>query len=686
MTIQWIALALVVVAGVAIGFNDVRRLKLRRIWALAGVCYTESMRRKVFLVTPLAIAGVIVVSQLQGVTDDQDAIRQTAKFCVFATGLVVVITALILACTNLPREIESRVIFTIVTKPTTRLEIVLGKVVGFARVTAVVLLIMGVFSFVYLETRNHLRREAAAERLIDVPEGAAGRPTLAHYAEHGFLETRSFNAPTELNIYSRLPSDNVRWMRGGSTQYFVSHFVPTLEERGVLTAAADENAEVDILTTLQLERVPTTHEEQVQAVRSGIPPLHPVARVPFGPSPTSAPAAPAMPTEFQSLIRYGLVNAAGGNVVKPEEIGTKSDSTLIEPGKNGKPGNIQPLSVNAVRQLSDAPDFYVDVAGLTPGLQYGAGPLPVVLFIPAANNGAGMVIRPPSVNGQPELPRFLSRPSKYGMVVLGAADEGHAVADFSFRGAYVPPARNGTVAFEMDTQIEHTGDYGGIPNGQSICLVEVVNSRTGKSSGPIRVAPDLNHLTFFDVPVEVVDGGDFDVYLRGLLDGQWVEVHPQSIALITAERSFAGNLVKSFLLLWMLSILVIAISVFCSTFLSWPIAVVVTLILLLGRWGVTQLGDTLDPGIGRSVASDFFVKDAAESKVVSSAVEALSRGLRTVAVVLPDVSQFPASEDLERGISIPMAVMGEAAKSLLLYGTIVIIGGYLILRFAEVAP
>lgn len=686
LAIGWIALAVAVIAGLAIGFDDVRRFKLRRIWALSGVCFTESMRRRVWLVTPLAILGVIVVSQLQRAADHQDAVRQTAKFCVFASGLVVVSTALILACTNLPREIESRVIFTIVTKPTTRLEIVIGKVLGFARVTAAVLLIMGIFSFIYLEVRNHARMQMVREQLVDLAPDAAGRTTLAHYADHGFLQTRSFNYPSDLNIYSRLPSDNMKWMRGGTSQFFISHFAPTEAERGVLEAAAQQNAEVDILTTLRVNWLPVTPEEQTQAVRLGIPPLHPQPVVPFGPS-RGSQTAPVFATEFKALLQFRLVNEVGGNVVKPEDIGANSDRALIENPSNGTPGCIQPLAAKAVRQLSETPEFWVDVSGGTPGTEFGAGPAPVVLYIPAANNGAGMVIRPPAMAGQLEAPKFLSRSAKYGMLVIGAAREGRSVAEFSFRGASSPAGAGDKVAFQLDAQLERTGDYNDVPTGDSICQVNVVNARTGRSSGPIRVTPELGHLTFFDVPAEDVAGGDFDVQVRGLMEGQWIEVRPASVALITAEQSFAVNLFKSFLLLWMLSILVIAISVFCSTFLSWPIAVVVTLILLLGRWGVIQMGDTLNPGVGRNVATDFFpAKDAAETKAVSSAVEALSKGLRTIAVVLPDVSEFPASEDLERGISIPLSVLGEAAESLLIYGVIVIVGGYIILRFTEVAP
>src|SRR5206468_6784643 len=129
------------------------------------VVWLEAWRRRVFLITPLAIVGVIIISQLQRPLDEQDAIRQTTKFCVFATGLLVALSTIILACTNLPREIENRVIYSVVTKPTTRLEIVLGKVVGFARVSLAILLIMGIFSYGYLAVRAWNMQRYIGERL-----------------------------------------------------------------------------------------------------------------------------------------------------------------------------------------------------------------------------------------------------------------------------------------------------------------------------------------------------------------------------------------------------------------------------------------------------------------------------------------------------------------------------------------
>ena len=121
---------LIVVAGMVIGLGDLRRFRWRRVSAIANVCFAESIRRRILWITPLAILGVIAVSQLTHPADEQDAIRQTTRFCLFASGLIVIIAAVLLSATNLPKEIENRVIFTVVTKPTTRLEIVLGKVLG----------------------------------------------------------------------------------------------------------------------------------------------------------------------------------------------------------------------------------------------------------------------------------------------------------------------------------------------------------------------------------------------------------------------------------------------------------------------------------------------------------------------------------------------------------------------------
>src|SRR5439155_3686412 len=208
--LSWILFALSVAAGVIVGFPDLLRLNLKRIWAISHVVWVEAWRRRVFLITPLAIVGVIVISQLQRPLDEQDAIRQTTKFCIFATGLLVAVSTIILACTNLPREIENRVIYSVVTKPTTRLEIVLGKVIGFAKVSLAILLIMGVFSYGYLAFRAwNMRREIAA-RLADkdVPVPLTSVASLTYYRDAGLLGAKTLAEPRTLQVFSRLPEES----------------------------------------------------------------------------------------------------------------------------------------------------------------------------------------------------------------------------------------------------------------------------------------------------------------------------------------------------------------------------------------------------------------------------------------------------------------------------------------------
>ena len=117
-----------------------------------------------------------------------------------------------------------------------------------------------------------------------------------------------------------------------------------------------------------------------------------------------------------------------------------------------------------------------------------------------------------------------------------------------------------------------------------------------------------------------------------------------------------------------------------------PTAIVLTLVILLGRWGVQQLGDATQPGIGHSIAQDMGFTDPNKMKVVSSIAEALSGGLNVMAKILPDISQFAAAEDLERGMVVPANKLAAAGLVLLFYGLATIALTYVRLTWVEVAP
>ncbi len=200
LAVNWFAanwgllvVAVIVIYGLlVVGASDLMRFSLKRAWAISGVCFAESIRKRVLWITPLAIVGVIGITQFQKAPDEQDAVRQSLKICLFATALVVMLTSIILACTNLPKEIESRVIYTIVTKPITRLEVILGKVIGFARVALAMILIMGLFTWGYMRVSAHQKRQQIAYRLQEGDVSDTERDRMAEYEQSGLLTARSF--------------------------------------------------------------------------------------------------------------------------------------------------------------------------------------------------------------------------------------------------------------------------------------------------------------------------------------------------------------------------------------------------------------------------------------------------------------------------------------------------------------
>src|SRR5439155_27110979 len=138
----------------------------------------------------------------------------------------------------------------------------------------------------------------------------------------------------------------------------------------------------------------------------------------------------------------------------------------------------------------------------------------------------------------------------------------------------------------------------------------------------------------------------FDIRVQCPPPGQYVWLFPTSLGMVRALQAFDFNLLKSLFIMWLMAILAITIAIFTSTFLSWPTAIVLTLVILLGRWGVQQLGDATQPGIGNLIATDMGFTDPNKAKVVSSVAEALAGGLNMLAKVLPDISQFAATEDI----------------------------------------
>jgi ABC-type transport system involved in multi-copper enzyme maturation permease subunit len=671
--IAWIVAALIIVIGLfIIGFRDLLHFRLRRVRAIAGVCFDESVRRRILWITPLAILGVIVVSQLQKPADEQDAIQQITKFCLFATGLVVVISTIILACSNLPREIENRVIYTVVTKPVTRLEIVFGKIVGFAWVSAAILLIMGVFTSGYLHLRAWSMQNDISDRLAAGNVDPLSRPALQHYASAGLLSAKTLSSPQSMQMFARLPIEN------DPRRYFTSDNTVLIPFVLPDNTAADPNSNAPGMT-IHVRMgfdASTLPKPAIKPPTSGFSAPSPLLRS------INQPAQAPAPEVFVGIMSPdqtsfpGVVINGGKSIALGAATGTEFNLTVAS---------------SYVAAMAKLPFIYISLMGTTSDVQFWVDQHPVDLIVPVGDPAKLTTLQPTDPANPTSPPQFVfkGRQGLVGQQLKGQESPNPPVCIYQFRGADIPSGDTSIfppVPIEMRFGIERGGDAPTSYDSPTQVHLQVHNLTTGQLVPAADFPAENNRPAYASVPAASVAGGNFDVIVSCLSADQWINLSPTSLAIVRSQGLFEWNLLKSLTILWLLTVLVITIAIFTSTFLSWPIAVVLTIVILLGRWGVTEVGDAANAGLGRQFVTDFGVRDPVQAQTLSSTIEQLNKLLLVVSNVLPDINQFSATDDIDHGVSISADRLSDALAVVAGFGIPLSVLTYVFLKNKEVAP
>jgi hypothetical protein len=716
----WIVSGVIVVFGLLIvGAGDAKRFSFTRVWAIASVCFDESIRKRVLWIAPLAIIGVMGITQFQRALDEQDALRQSVKICLFATGLVVMLSSIILACTNLPKEIESRVIHTIVTKPITRLELVLGKVIGFARVSLAILGIMGIFTWVYMRVAAEQKRQQITYRLNEGDVSDSERARLGEYKQTGLLTARTFWAPDELDVFGQPPKPDTaaRVITNEGDQDFLAGF--PVDRRVMFGPPQDDPRD---WSREGIGQNGLVIRVLLNTRRTGAPNDQPQVSQPLGPTfGKASPAKLAPPgVAFQLLDDHfnDLLTGAymvGGSTAQQlmQSIAVYSRTLKVDPEAaaaavrlcepvqlpDGSTGQYAYAWLPPQRAITlfNYSRFFVRVSGISAHVDYIVGLKPVSCFIPQFRPGAVDVeaggateIQPlPGLDGHPESLAFRGRVGLHlDQEMNGGKDAPGATACYSFRNAPAAELVQNQVPFQLNVAVDRSNSE--VESGHedatkmTVQVIDLATRKLTRIDRPVLVESRLP--AFFSIPADSITSGDFDITLHCQNSAQTIGLMPSSLLLVTSEQWFELNLIKSLSILWMMSILVIILAVLCSTFLSWPIAVVLTLLLLLGHWGVDQIADTAGPGLGRQIVNDFKLTDVPIARIVSTGVDSLTRGLNLLSNALPDTSRFDAIEDIEQGVSVSGDRLMEALTVLGGFGAPAIVLAYLILRNKEVAP
>jgi ABC-type transport system involved in multi-copper enzyme maturation permease subunit len=129
---------------------DLVRISPRRLTAIARFSVKEAIRRKVLW--SFLLLGLVVLFASWFITEErkENQWRQYVDLVFYVISVMVLLMSAILACFSLPTDIKQQTIFTVVTKPILKLEIILGRVLGLIILMTIVLLIAGGISIIYI--------------------------------------------------------------------------------------------------------------------------------------------------------------------------------------------------------------------------------------------------------------------------------------------------------------------------------------------------------------------------------------------------------------------------------------------------------------------------------------------------------------------------------------------------------
>ena len=133
-------------SGIAGFFQDILSLSPRRVAALASLTIKEALRRKALLVfvvfAVLLMFGGWFLTNANDRTDLQKSVHVT--FMLTTISWLILPVVMFLSCWGIPEDIRVRSLHTVVTKPARRVEIVLGRMLGFMVMSTGVLVLMAI--------------------------------------------------------------------------------------------------------------------------------------------------------------------------------------------------------------------------------------------------------------------------------------------------------------------------------------------------------------------------------------------------------------------------------------------------------------------------------------------------------------------------------------------------------------
>jgi ABC-type transport system involved in multi-copper enzyme maturation permease subunit len=221
---------------------------------------------------------------------------------------------------------------------------------------------------------------------------------------------------------------------------------------------------------------------------------------------------------------------------------------------------------------------------------------------------------------------------------------------------------------------------------------ELRKMKAGENDPPIDLFKDLVH------------DGQIEVHLQCVEHGQYLGMAPPDLYIRAGNASFELNFFKGYLSIWMQMVLVIAIGVMFSTFVSGPVAMVATLgCIVMGFFSETintlfrslmENNRKLMPGGGpvesfirtitqKSITAEY--EDSTGIQIVYWIDKIALNIMKAFTNLLPDFNTFSNVNFVASGFDIPGDLVLEQLTKMLAFTFAAFLAGLVFLRMREVA-
>ena len=135
-------------------FQSIAKLSGRRIWALARLAFLEAVRNRVVWVLLIMLLPILFPMAWFLQTKSENELRLRVTSMSFPLQVVLLMVSCLLASFSIHNDVKNQNIYTIVTKPVQRFEIILGRFLGYGLLMTSALVGTMLVSLLFISTAN----------------------------------------------------------------------------------------------------------------------------------------------------------------------------------------------------------------------------------------------------------------------------------------------------------------------------------------------------------------------------------------------------------------------------------------------------------------------------------------------------------------------------------------------------